>query len=157
MQYKFASTILTDIVHWWAHYRRMVQTLCLGKQEIQSLIKPHKKSEETWNAEQLFYEQATLKGYTVYRSGWPDYLITKDNKIIFVEVKGRGDKLRDSQKAMLKILSEHGLKCFVWSPHKGFERFNQSSSKHLGSGPLLRKSHTTGTEKYTGTLKLIKT
>ena len=132
------------------------QTLSLNEQEIESIIKPRKKLSDIPNPEQLFYKQATDNGYTVYRSGWPDYLITKDNKIIFVEVKGKGDKLRNSQKAMLKILSDHGLTCFIWSPIIGFKKFNQSQNKLLGSGPLLRKLHKNGVEKYTGTLKLVK-
>ena len=49
-------------------------------------------------------------------------MIYKDNKIAFVEVKGGNDKLRDNQKAMLKMLTNNGLKCYIWNPKTGFKQ-----------------------------------
>jgi hypothetical protein len=39
--------------------------------------------------------------------GWPDLFIYKNNQVMFVEVKGSGDKLRDSQKSWIIANKEY--------------------------------------------------
>ena len=77
-------------------------------------------------AEKNFKESAEQKGWTVLQHGWPDYLIIKDDKIAFVEVKDGRDKLRDNQRKILDVLTTAGLKCFVWTPANGFQKYIKS-------------------------------
>ncbi len=105
---------------------RIVETLSMNEPDISSVIRPlRSRLSNTPNAEQQFYKQATDKGWNVLRVGWPDYLIYKDNKIVFVEVKDGSDKLKPSQVKMLDILSDHGLVCYVWKPKAGFQKYNK--------------------------------
>lgn len=56
-------------------------------------------------------EQCELKGFEVFRSGWPDFLLfhTKTKTAIFLEVKSNKDSVRLEQKRMHKILKQIGL------------------------------------------------
>ena len=72
--------------------------------------------------EKIFSAEATKKGYTVLRGGWPDFLIHKGGKICYVEVKGSGDKLRDGQRRMLKMLAKTGIPTYVWK-EKGKQNY----------------------------------
>ena len=74
-------------------------------------------------AEEQFYLKAKDKDYLIIRGGWPDFMIIKDNKISFVEVKDKDDKLTTKQKIMLKILAGLNFPCFIWNPNKGFKPF----------------------------------
>jgi len=62
-------------------------------------------------------------GYKILRNGWPDFLLIKDSKISFVEVKGSSDKLRKPQIKMLKVLNHYGLSCYIWNPEGGLINF----------------------------------
>jgi len=62
-------------------------------------------------------------GYKVFKNGWPDFLTVKDGKLRFIEVKERWDVLSKEQIAMMQILSDNGLPCFIWSPQKGLIEF----------------------------------
>ena len=66
--------------------------------------------------------------YSNTARGWPDFLCFKDGELIAVEVKpdqgpvvGR-KPLRLEQSLVLRWFARHGIKCYVWSPRKGFER-----------------------------------
>ncbi len=83
-------------------------------------------------SEKKFFQQALEKGYQVCRTGWPDYLIVKGNKIAFVEVKKDShDHLKDNQSKILQILSNHGLDCYVWRPDTGFTKVKPKLSSAL--------------------------
>jgi len=70
-----------------------------------------------------------LKGWKVFKNGWPDYLICKGKEICFVEVKDKQDRLKEDQHEMLGILTQYGLKCYVWKPKTGFKRYKEDE-KH---------------------------
>ena len=61
------------------------------------------------NAEKRLREQALREGYEVLHSGWPDFLLVKDGKAIFVEVKGRSNEIQENQFRLLKVLEGLGL------------------------------------------------
>ena len=70
-------------------------------------------------AQSLFDEWAKEKGYELFKNGFPDRIIWKEDEgYIFVEVKRPGAKLRKNQKETMKILQELGLKIIVWRPEK---------------------------------------
>jgi len=53
-------------------------------------------------------------GYGVHRSGWPDFLITKDGLLhSVVEVKGYYDNVRPHQKQLHDILLAAGIKVHI--------------------------------------------
>ena len=71
--------------------------------------------------------------YKVIEESGPDHnktfvvaCIIKDDKIAFVEVKDGRDKLRDNQRKILDVLTTAGLKCFVWTPANGFQKYIKS-------------------------------
>jgi hypothetical protein len=104
----------------------MESTVKLGKHysikkseinHFNSLIKPK-------NPEQLFKKQAIDKGYKVFKTGWPDYLIQRNGTIAFIEIKkDKNDKLKSNQYELMRILHEYGLACFIWRPDTGFSKF----------------------------------
>ena len=54
--------------------------------------------------------------------GFPDLvLVRKDDRVIFVEVKGDGDRLRPEQEEWLADLRSAGCEAYVWTP-KDLER-----------------------------------
>ncbi len=74
--------------------------------------------------EKTFFLKARSNRWGVLRKGWPDFLLYKNGRIAFVEVKKESDKeLADHQRLMLSILTEHGLPCWVWTPKAGFKKF----------------------------------
>lgn len=49
--------------------------------------------------------------------GWPDLVLVKDDRILFVELKAETGKLTDKQKHVLLILDTvSGTACHVWRP-----------------------------------------
>jgi len=74
--------------------------------------------------EKSFFLKAKQDGWEVLRKGWPDFLIYKQGRIAFVEVKPEGEPwLKEQQKIMLSILTEHGLPCYIWTRKSGFKKF----------------------------------
>jgi len=63
-------------------------------------------------------------GRPVYRTavsaqgkGFPDLVLVKrDDRVLFVEVKGDGDKLRPDQETWLEDLRSAGCEVHVWTP-----------------------------------------
>jgi hypothetical protein len=54
---------------------------------------------------------------SVYRSGWPDFLLVEDGRAYAVEVKqGPNDRIRYRQAVMFEALESSGLRVYVWSP-----------------------------------------
>ena len=74
-------------------------------------------------AEGQLYDFISGKGWTVVRSGYPDFFCVKDNKIICVEVKPRAtDPLKTNQLKVMQMLAAYGVPCYKWSPDGGFEK-----------------------------------
>lgn len=49
--------------------------------------------------------------------GWPDLvLVRRHDRVMFVEVKGDGDKLRPEQEQWLDDLRSVGAEVYVWTP-----------------------------------------
>jgi hypothetical protein len=63
--------------------------------------------------ESNFEIQADSLKWRWLNQGWPDYLVWKEGKISFVEVKGPRDTLRPGQLRMLDILSYAGLEVSI--------------------------------------------
>jgi hypothetical protein len=63
-------------------------------------------------------------GRPVYRTavsaqgrGWPDLVMVRPgDRVIFVEVKGDGDKVRPDQQQWLDDLRSAGCEVYVWTP-----------------------------------------
>jgi hypothetical protein len=64
--------------------------------------------------ESMFAELAQNRGWTAYRSGWPDFLLIRGGKPCFVEVKSLEDQLMPSQARMFQALERTGVSVFVW-------------------------------------------
>lgn len=82
--------------------------------------------------EEIFEKKFMGDGYRVFKNGWPDFLIFKDGKAKFVEVKGYGDQLSNGQIGVLQILTDIGLSCFIWNPEGGFIEFKDYLIKTKG-------------------------
>jgi len=63
--------------------------------------------------ESVIRTQLEQRGFTVLRGGWPDFLALKDGHGLGVEVKGYGDSLSRTQRAMGRALGELGLPVLV--------------------------------------------
>jgi hypothetical protein len=68
-------------------------------------------------AEARFEQWAKEQGWESTKRGWPDFMLSKDGRIIAVEVKPRYGKrplfLKQSQVECMEFLSSHGIECFV--------------------------------------------
>ena len=76
------------------------------------------------NEESKFKEDMKALGYTVYRNGYPDFLLEKDNMLVFVEIKNNFDSIKPQQRRMFKLLQKHGIKvaiCYGGDPKKVYE------------------------------------
>jgi hypothetical protein len=86
--------------------------------------------------ESNFEVQASSLGWRWLNQGWPDYLVWKNGKISFVEVKGPRDTLRPGQVRMLDILSYAGLDVSIL-PNGNIEQA-MSVSQYLNEVKLIR-------------------
>lgn len=76
-------------------------------------------------AEETLKKKLEKKGYTVYRNGWPDFIVQREDEIIAIEVKShQTEKLEENQLSIMELLSSLGIKCQRWSPDKGFQKFD---------------------------------
>ena len=98
---------------------------CIKRSELPLL----KLLQSNNKAEKEFAQKAMEKGWNVYKTGWPDYLIIKGNRIAFVEVKDKRDPIRQNQKRILNALVNHGFNCYIWHPKKGFKKLHKEVSK----------------------------
>lgn len=79
-------------------------------------------------AEAMLYDKLTKEGWTVTKSGYPDFFCVKDEKVVLVEVKPRKtDGLKTNQQRILELLSKYGVPCYKWSPDGGFEEIRENS------------------------------
>ena len=74
----------------------------------------------TNKTEEKFAVRAVAKGWSVTKRGWPDYLCWSGDEVMCVEVKPEGQDLSPYQKLVMQKLTGLGLKCYRWSPVKGF-------------------------------------
>ena len=72
-------------------------------------------------SEKIFDEKAKENGYIIYKHGFPDRVIEKDGKIVFVEVKHPKSHLSNNQKEMHNLLRRLGLNVVTWKPNMKFE------------------------------------
>jgi hypothetical protein len=52
--------------------------------------------------------------------GWPDLVLVRD-RLVVVEVKGDGDKLRADQERWIAALLKAGVETYVWTPVEWFD------------------------------------
>ena len=73
-------------------------------------------------AEGQCYDLLESKGWTPTKKGWPDFFCVKDDKICIIEVKPTSSqKLKKSQRLVMRLLSKYGVPCYKWTPDGGFE------------------------------------
>lgn len=62
-------------------------------------------------------------GWTPTKRGWPDFFCVNDaGEVCAVEVKPRADiHLKPEQGVIMRHLSEHGIKCYKWTPDEGLK------------------------------------
>lgn len=81
------------------------------------------------DAEQHFFDLIDENdlGFITKR-GWPDFVWqppgASPGEAIAVEVKNHGQKLRDSQSAIMEWLSYNGVDCYVYTPKEGLIPFD---------------------------------
>lgn len=75
-------------------------------------------------AEAKFFDYATENGFDVCKRGWPDFIIEKNERIMCVEVKREGQRLKEDQERVMRRLAAYGVPCYRWSPEEGFKRIN---------------------------------
>ncbi len=49
-------------------------------------------------------------------AGWPDLVLVRGERLLFVELKRDGGKLTPAQEEVLRILGGTGAECYVWRP-----------------------------------------
>lgn len=64
--------------------------------------------------EAKFFQLASKRGWKLYRSGWPDFLLLSEGKLLFVEVKSANDRLSATQLELFEALSKLGIRVRVW-------------------------------------------
>ncbi len=71
-------------------------------------------------------ELARYSGWMVYHTydsrrsepGFPDLVLAKRRRLLFIELKSERGKVRPEQDAWLKTLTEAGATAFVWRPQQ---------------------------------------
>jgi hypothetical protein len=68
-------------------------------------------------AEAQAIKHFTDEGWTLFKRGWPDMLIVKDNQFRFIEVKKKIDyQFKPDQKRIAEQLKRFGLEVEIWAP-----------------------------------------
>ena len=76
-------------------------------------------------AEADLYDLMVKGGWHVTKRGWPDFLCTKDDRIVAIEVKSKhGHRLKEEQRTILNLLAKMGAECYKWTP-TGFVSLEQ--------------------------------
>jgi len=63
--------------------------------------------------ENLFKNSFKENVTQIFHSGFPDFLIEKNDEIIFVEVKSETDGMHPKQIKVMDVLTKHGIPCFI--------------------------------------------
>ncbi len=61
-------------------------------------------------AERLMQEIYEDEGYDVISVGAPDFILLKQNRIQFIEIKTGNDRPSEAQKRAIRLLNKHGFK-----------------------------------------------
>jgi hypothetical protein len=81
-------------------------------------------------AEKGFDAWAEKQGYSLYKHGFPDRVMIKNDEIVFVEIKGPREAL--NQKRIHALFKRLGLKIIVWRPQSlqraNLQRITSSSN-----------------------------
>jgi hypothetical protein len=71
--------------------------------------------------ERTFRAKAAANGWRVSKRGWPDFILRKGARVVFVEVKTYADTaLKDEQQQIAELLVAAGFEVFRWDPERGF-------------------------------------
>jgi len=81
-------------------------------------------------AEKGFDAWAEKQGYSLYKHGFPDRVMIKNDELVFVEIKGPREAL--NQKRIHALFKRLGLKIIVWRPQSlqraNLQRITSSSN-----------------------------
>lgn len=80
--------------------------------------------------EKVVKDHLEEQGWTVYTSGWPDFLCVRGEELRAVEVKSETDSFRPNQKKVLPILSTV-MKVRTAHPGPGFGDDANTNKFHL--------------------------
>lgn len=76
--------------------------------------------------EAQLYDALEADGWTIAKSGYPDFFCVKDGMIMCVEVKPKSTHgLKTNQRKIMEYLSNCGVPCFKWTPDGGFEEIKK--------------------------------
>lgn len=64
-------------------------------------------------AERVMERIYTRLGYQVISVGMPDFILLKDEFLVFVEIKTENDRPSEGQKRAVRLLKEHGYKARI--------------------------------------------
>jgi hypothetical protein len=71
------------------------------------------------SAEARFKARCVVKGWKPHRPSWPDFLVESPKGFIAVEVKGKDDVVSLAQAMTFEMLTEAGIRVFVYQEEKG--------------------------------------
>lgn len=116
-------------------YRRMLnqQAIHNGSNVELAPKKWKKRKHKTNPTEALFRIKAIRAGWRISKKGWPDFLCSKGDRVVAVEVKPDvGEtELRKEQREVMSFLSSKGIACFRWSPTRGFQKYADKADLSL--------------------------
>lgn len=85
--------------------------------------------------ERDFRERAATNGWRVSKRGWPDFILRKGSRVVFVEVKTyAGTALKDDQQQIAELLVTAGFEVFRWDPEQGFKAIGAPTGIPFNSG-----------------------
>lgn len=74
-------------------------------------------------AEAKFKGMAAARGFKVHRPSWPDFLLEKNGKLYFAEVKSKKDMVSSFQHETFDLLEKYGIAVYLWRDDKESEYF----------------------------------
>lgn len=106
------------------HHRACIRTLRgsihgdrsgRGRRELRTFDHVGPKTEND------FRGRAAANGWKVSKRGWPDFILRKGSRVVFVEVKTyAATELKDDQQQIAELLAAAGFEVFRWDPERGF-------------------------------------
>jgi len=107
VNYKTQSYIVKDIKRGLTEKDIMLYFEKLGYMSIKSYVSHIKGNKKSPLLKGINISKDISKVFKSYKSGYPDFLLVKDNTIRFVEVKLDNDSLRSNQLLFLQELSKY--------------------------------------------------
>ncbi|MBS3084873.1 VRR-NUC domain-containing protein [Candidatus Pacearchaeota archaeon] len=101
----------------------------LNEGDIERILEKYENKDRILNLVRIHFE------------GFPDFIMFKDNKISFVEVKSNNSSVKENQMGVMKILKELGYEVFV---EQVILSYNVESSERIELEQLEKKKHYTG-------------